>query len=1490
MCILAISSYSQINGEPEICSTGDQNTCKCTTAPILCDIGDLDGYTYQMSSFLHSQDGPQPMCPGEELTTVSQNPTWFGFIAWCDEITLEITYNNCTAGPACQTDFYGLQAAVYSDCSLDPETAIECDTGVEGAVDGYTRVLNLSGMEYEKVYYVLVDGWCGSACSVEVNVIGQCGLAAIDPLQGEIEGESLLCHTVDGAVTYSVEPHPRDVIYHWYQDGVLLEEGQDIVSQEITFDNPGNYQICVDVSDPPCITVDEPPVPLCMSVKVLDDYADAGTITASPSCPNTAITFEANGATTVDGYEQWMFVADENDQIIYTVEGASGEFNFDACGTYTAYSYNAFPDGIFSAPIIGASVSEFVECQECYCDLSSTVLVWEDLEAPIATDLPANTTINSLNSLGPVPSVTYVDNCSGANVSVEGTEVIEADNCDGGTITRTWTTEDNCGNTVTDQQIITVQPLLQAAVISGNTGLCGGSTSQLSTNPGMDTYLWSTGEETPSITVGITDTYSVTITDANGCMSSSSVDVVASDVLLPMIDGSLEICSYESTTLSVSGFDSVIWNTGDNSASLTVDQGGIYQVTVSDSDGCTGTSSVEVIQFDEVNVDILGSGSFCTGESTMHSVVGDYAQIAWSTGETTSEIIVDTPGDISVTVTSSDGCIATANLLVNVEDELIPIISGDQRLCPGETSVLSVGNFDTYQWNTGATTQTITASTAGDYTITVTDSSGCIGSATYSVEEVPPYQVAILGNDGYCQDSSTELSLNANYDQIQWSNGFNTNSITVSEPGLYSVTVSDQDGCSQSTQISIFENFNLNPIINGGLFVCDGQNTTLTVNGSYDIYEWSNGEDQASISQSAGTYSVTVTDGFGCTGMSSVTVTSGDVLAPNIYGNSLLCPGQTETLSTDIYDSYFWSTGETTQSIQVSASGLYSVTVYDAAGCEGTQLLGVLVAPEISVSIDGETVICHGEGGNLSGTDGFTGYQWSTGLESKDLYVTQTGTYTLVVTDDFGCTASSSVDVTIADPFVPVIEGNLEFCQGESTTLSLTESYTEYLWSTGDNTPTITLTQSADIMVTVTDAQGCTNVAAVSVTQIGFPLPFVSGDVVICEGESALFTVINQDLIVDSWSTGESTPAIEVSEAGSYTVTVTDVNTGCSTATTKTLTVNPKPTPEIEGNLDFCSGDFTTLSVPGNYQSYRWSDGSTEASNIIDVGGVISVTVTDDIGCQGEAMVEVREVIAPQTFEYTLECNNVTLQDYTITLSTDAESVVAGQYTVNSVNNGFTILNVPIDEGVEITYSDAGQVCNTVITIEPPVCDCPEGFVELTIDSSLYTVQFGDDQDVTLTTNIDQSNISEVIWSPPLPDNCTDCLDYSFQDLTEDSAYSVTLIDVNGCEETTEFTLDVVREELIFVPNILFKGDPIEGRFYPQTMDDDITIITLEIYDRYGTLVYKNSDFDTNDPISGWDGTIDGTFVQNGVYVYFLRIQIPGTANIEKHGDITVIN
>ncbi len=170
-----ILMYGQV--VPEVCDSGIENTCLCETAPLQCPVSDLDGLTYTMSLYQHAEDGPEPMCPGQS-GTVSNNPTWIAFASWCEELTLEICYDNCTGGGFVD----GLQAAVYSDCGDLPGSIVGggCATDPTGCIDDGCTTLILTGMTVGDTHYLLVDGCNGSACEVEISVIEDCGVELSD--------------------------------------------------------------------------------------------------------------------------------------------------------------------------------------------------------------------------------------------------------------------------------------------------------------------------------------------------------------------------------------------------------------------------------------------------------------------------------------------------------------------------------------------------------------------------------------------------------------------------------------------------------------------------------------------------------------------------------------------------------------------------------------------------------------------------------------------------------------------------------------------------------------------------------------------------------------------------------------------------------------------------------------------------------------------------------------------------------------------------------------------------------------------------------------------------------------------------------------------------------------------------------------------------------------------------------------------------------------
>ncbi|HCV50140.1 MAG TPA: hypothetical protein DGP89_02250, partial [Saprospirales bacterium] len=272
-------SLNHAYGQSDPCDTGSENSCQCETADLLCNIGELDGYQYSMTTYLHPEDGPDPMCTGSEgNNTTSHNPTWFAFIAWCEELTLEVEYTDCINNPNSCFSF-GIQAAVYSDCSLDPSSAVECDTDVGGCVNNSTREVSMSGLIIGDTYYFLVDGCCGSACEIEISVIGECGFGDIAPWGQEMQGPEEICLPADEE-EYTIEKLEGAAEYYWYVDDVPFPYPDEFDPRYIfvTWTTPGIHTICVDVSKEPCIFEEDFPPPLCKTICVIPSDAEAGTV------------------------------------------------------------------------------------------------------------------------------------------------------------------------------------------------------------------------------------------------------------------------------------------------------------------------------------------------------------------------------------------------------------------------------------------------------------------------------------------------------------------------------------------------------------------------------------------------------------------------------------------------------------------------------------------------------------------------------------------------------------------------------------------------------------------------------------------------------------------------------------------------------------------------------------------------------------------------------------------------------------------------------------------------------------------------------------------------------------------------------------------------------------------------------------------------------------------------------------------------------------
>ncbi|MBK7219882.1 MAG: hypothetical protein IPH94_00660 [Saprospiraceae bacterium] len=459
--------YSQVNVVPAPCTNGNQNTCKCNLSPIMCTINQLNGYEYDMTTFQHPGDGPQPMCPPPEGNgTTSNNPTWFAFIAWCENLTLQVTYTSCTNPPGPGNG--GVQAAVYSGCPAIAGNAVACDTDVGGCNGDGVRVMNLTGLNVGQTYYFLVDGCSGSACHIKIDVIGACSQNGISNWFGTIGGPDVVCKP-DAIKTYFITKLEGALNYFWYIDGVPVANGPLLTMPSLNFSAlaPGIHEICVDADNPPCIYQSDFPPPLCREICVSPSPAEAGTINTNPNpaCPGQTVNVSVTGFNSATDFIEHVFVTDPSGVIVQVFAGTTGTILSNICEEYTVYSLNYYDVCMdFPVPAVGMNVSDF-DCMGCGCELTSKVVSFEDNQPPVFVNPPVGGTFACILQSTPMGPLNFTDNCIPAG-SVPGTETGVTNACDGGIITREWEITDVCGNTTTHTIMLDVDPVAIAAYIN----------------------------------------------------------------------------------------------------------------------------------------------------------------------------------------------------------------------------------------------------------------------------------------------------------------------------------------------------------------------------------------------------------------------------------------------------------------------------------------------------------------------------------------------------------------------------------------------------------------------------------------------------------------------------------------------------------------------------------------------------------------------------------------------------------------------------------------------------------------------------------------------------------------------------------------------------------------------------------------------------------------------------------------------------------------
>ncbi len=873
---------------------------------------------------------------------------------------------------------------------------------------------------------------------------------------------------------------------------------------------------------------------------------------------------------------------------------------------------------------------------------------------------------------------------------------------------------------------------------------------------------------------------------------------------------------------------------------------GIYQDFTVELESCstTGNTIINLTDPDAPFVDAGEDQTVCDGDTVVLTATNpDGATISWNNGISDGVEFVPNVGTITYIVTATkNACVSTDSVLVTVN--IIPRVDAgeDVDVCENNTVTLTAYNPDGayISWNNSVSDGVPFLSPLGTTTYTVTANlNACINIDSVDVTTHANPTPSISGND-FCEGDSAVLDAGAGYQSYIWNPlGANSQTITITGGGTYSVVVVDANGCEGSDYIDI--TMFPSPTLDAGedQDICLGESATLLATSSANSYQWDNNlgsGNMHTVTPSVTTeYSVTVTDEHNCTNTDAVIINVHSIPQIQLSPTNVSCNGLNDGSINAVVSGgqapyqYNWSNGSISQNIYNLAPNTYSVTVHDYYNCSDSSSAEITEPQEIDVTLNSTSPRCHGDNNivvNSTVSGGMPPYSflWNTGDTSEDITNVSAGEYVVTVTDNKGCEKISYINITEPDELVVSLPSDFSYCNN-NTTLSCSViggvlPYS-YLWSTGDSTSSIVYNtdSSQTYSVTVTDANHCVSSDNINITIPTLELFVEASSDTVCSGTPVeISTLINGGTPPYTLYSGDSITSspIMVYPEGQKTFDIKVVDE-CGLTDIKTLTLNTYESPVLNIYSDVRMGceplevNFIAAHPEGNYL-YEWSFGDggykknqDQVTYTYQNSGVydVNLTVTSDKGCKTSFTKEDMITVYP------------------------------------SPNAGFTIFR----NGVDFLSSDVK-------------------FNNYSTNGYSYVWDFGDGH---------SSN-----------------LENPFHKYTQIGDYKVQLFvySDHGCVDSAMQYIEVEDIFRLYIPTAFSPdGDGINDEFVVKghgILEDDFALF---VYDRWGEVIWK-----TNDIFKSWNGrTKDNKMVQPGVYTWLIKCRDFNNILHEKSGTVNII-
>jgi gliding motility-associated-like protein len=1061
-------------------------------------------------------------------------------------------------------------------------------------------------------------------------------------------------------------------------------------------------------------------------------------------------------------------------------------------------------------------------------------------------------------------------------------------------------------------------------------------------------YNWSGGQpNNPVASPLAAGPVTVTVTDGNLCTATATGTITGPPTLnlnITSIDDSCYQSETGSATANVSGGNppyTYYWS-NISSAQTNLSLGaGTYTVTVTDNKGCTITGSATINQptpfthtITSQNVNCFGGN---TGSITVTPTGGTPAYTyTWNPGTASGNNPTGlSAGQYNVTITDSHNCTNTNTVIITQPASALSVTTSHTDVTcynanNGSVTITVSGGTSpyTYQGNPiPAGTTTLNNLPPATYSGTVTDFNGCTVAVSETVTEPGVQSVTMNSTNNTCNGGNTGTA-GANFVNAtgsvtyNWSNGQTGATITGLVAGTYTVTATDQNGCSLTGSATVTEPpapVMTVSVTNAPCFGTNGSATANPIGATAPInYTWSSGSATTqTVSLPAGSFTVTATDANSCNQTASFNISEPvDISIQETHTNINCNADSTGDIQLTVSGgtgpnyTYTWLPNVSATSFAgLLKAGVYNITVTDQANC--TKSISVTLtepAQPVTVNVQSNNISCFGvTDGSITisasgGTPGYT-YTWSPAVSTTNSATgLSAGNYTITVADSKNCSVVPIV--SISQPNQPLTitpsQTNLTCFQSNDGTVTATVTggtfpY-NYSWSAVSigNSNSGTALSAGNYTLTVTDDNGCTNTATFVLTQ---PTQLTASEThvnVLCFGDatgSATITVTGGTPgagYTYSWTSGVSTTNTAANlTAGTYTVVVTDSN-NCTVQQSFTITQPPLLTLTANATAALCNGNTTgtlTAIATGGVPNYTFN--ATNGTNNYNsangnfaglAAGNYSVTVFDNNQCSAVATTVVTE---PAALVNVVTVTDATCFHYSdgivTTVTTGGVPVYTYTYS-NGTSNNTGILSGLSAGTYNVTITDANgcSITETATVNEPDS-------VWVTVSPTPVEVKLGNELPIQLNTN--QTGTVTYSWAPSFGLSCYDCPNPVFNGVYS-QPYTVVVTNQNGCTGTSQFVVNVIPNYDVFIPNAFTPNGDGENDYW-QIFGNLSAFKQVEIalFNRIGEKV-----FESKDAYFKWDGTYKGEKVPPGVYVYYAKFVWLNNHSDNKYtGSVTII-